>query len=749
MDPKLAARLAAQREKAAEGEIESVNTAPVSVARLVGRGPRRASQIRLGSAFATTASSPKVKAAEPLLEGDEGESDAEVEHEQEDAVANAEEEVAAEPEELPSSRPPVPPVPSVPSKPPVPPVFRPQVPPVMFGAANDVQPVDSAVEADGVAGADGDAEELPHEDSPLATAAEDMAAMAIGEAAPVDLGETSHPAPMASQIPSRTRLPSDPPPPPLPPPPADPPTQWAPLPPPPETEEIESSRAAAPLSTRPTDLMVVDGEWKPPPPPGAPPPDAGEPPPSLRESAYQPSARASASGLSVFPPLELPAWSPGALSRASSHVGGASGRGEGEAGPSPSERPWKPPPPPGAPLPGRGTAAASPSHPSAPSARPRALTGQMTPVAGAVGGGLGLPRFMGSGGARLSLASGGARGPPPLEDDGEDMSDVAASTGDEDEEEAAAGGAAAGAIAADGGADADLTLADRQVSLFVRNPAQAAAAWRAGAPHLMSQRALVSGDGTRVSAAEPAMCGYLFKMGGARGVGRAWHERYVVLRGEHLEYYLTQPDASLAGGGAEPKSKRPFPLEGANVVSPARRNALALGKHAALSFELKPPSTALGGGLKPLVFSAPSARVLQQWLVALHAAAAGPVPALAPSHLSSIASTESIGGESAASDEGVVMVSGRGLRTRREETEAAVIEEWALLQEELARHQAPASGGASTPGSAEAAAVARLIDRLRPFVPANVLSLSDERASVAAARPQLMTRISSLVSSSI
>lgn len=49
---------------------------------------------------------------------------------------------------------------------------------------------------------------------------------------------------------------------------------------------------------------------------------------------------------------------------------------------------------------------------------------------------------------------------------------------------------------------------------------------------------------------------------------------------------------------------------------------MALGKHAALSLEIRPPPNS-PSALKPLVFSAPSPRLLQQWLVALRAACHG------------------------------------------------------------------------------------------------------------------------------
>ena len=222
--------------------------------------------------------------------------------------------------------------------------------------------------------------------------------------------------------------------------------------------------------------------------------------------------------------------------------------------------------------------------------------------------------------------------------------------------------------------------------------------------------------------------GRLLKMGGQRGVGRAWHERYVVIHDGVLEYFVSQADASQHGVAA--KSKAPFPLDGALITSPARRSSLALGKHAALSFELKPaagsPST-----LKPLVFSASSTRVLQAWLVALQAAAEPAVPSAGESYAK--------GGDGRAAE-----VDSRLPRTRHEQAETAINEEWALLVDELAR----LSNAGEEAVSAEYAAVARLLDGLRPHVPAHRQAAEEEAASVSA-RPPMMSKQSSLVSGHI
>lgn len=121
------------------------------------------------------------------------------------------------------------------------------------------------------------------------------------------------------------------------------------------------------------------------------------------------------------------------------------------------------------------------------------------------------------------------------------------------------------------------------------------------------------------------MCGYLLKMGGQRGLAREWHQRYVVLQGGQMVYYLTHEGLGDRGQPTSssplPKSKAPYPLRGAIVHSPAKRGAFTLGKHAALSFEVRATSAAdTGAKQKALVFSAPSAQVLEQWLVALQSA---------------------------------------------------------------------------------------------------------------------------------
>ena len=291
-------------------------------------------------------------------------------------------------------------------------------------------------------------------------------------------------------------------------------------------------------------------------------------------------------------------------------------------------------------------------------------------------------------------------------------------------------------------------------------------AWRAGCPHDDPGTGGGVGGGASVE-----MQGYLMKMGGARGLSRAWHERYCVLRDGVLEYFLSHEGVVAGGGGVDddlcsmrgdgggdersappPKSKVPFPLAGASIVSPARRNALALGKHASLSFEVKPPRGA-PAAVKPLVFSAPSTRLLQQWLVALHASAdgggGGAVPRTgAPAAAAPLSSPAGVppaagrGGEALAvmSTKTEVGSGGRRAPTRREEADAAIAEEAALLAEVLEALEQNDGAGADAAG-AERAAVLRLLDGLRPVLPAG--------AAPAPEAPQFMRAPSSLVSSTI
>lgn len=213
-------------------------------------------------------------------------------------------------------------------------------------------------------------------------------------------------------------------------------------------------------------------------------------------------------------------------------------------------------------------------------------------------------------------------------------------------------------------------------------------------------------------------------------------------------------------GQDTPKSKVPFPLAGCQVVSPARRNALALGKHASLSFELKPPATS-AAGIKPLVFSASSTRALQQWLIALHAATAGGqgTPAGGSAHGGTPAYTPAwAGGAMAGSlrtsgadpdDTRDFDVTGRQPRTRQEAAHAAALEEWALLGEELERMRAKPTGEGE--GSAEADAVLRLLDGLKPFVPTHRRSEFKQIEALLKSRSRApsMSHQSSLVSGKI
>jgi hypothetical protein len=551
MDPVLARRLAQQREKASQNEIETDGGAAATPA-LVGRGHRTASQakrsIDSGPARFTAPpphetvceASGREEAEGPTRESDTTDTPAADDPggpppppQVIDADGDSEEEqdaFAAE-QSMPSFAPPPPP-----------PVinFRES----HFGEPDDPweQEQDEDVDDD-----DDDDDNNPPGDS-VEGSTDATTADAVAR-------RPSHRRSSAS-IPSRLATADDPAPPPDPPPPDDdaPPLAWRPPPPSADADVVPvdddgAEGAGAQTPTVPVVGTVARG-WKPPPPPG-------DPPPGTHILA---PPTASTKGLRVFPACDTAA-TPffGAFAAGSAGLGSSSGRSVkappdfGMPLPPSSPHGWKPPPPPGAPPPSRT------------GSRPRAVSGNATTIAGAAGGGLGLPRIS---------TSGGARGLPPMPPDDSDVS----SDADEGDDAAAAEGS-------------------RTAALLKGAPGAAAA------PH--------------------AHAGYLSKMGGQRGLSRVWHERYCVLRDGVLVYYLTHNDAAVEGEAAA-KSKQPFPLRGATIIAPARRNGLALGKHAALSFELKPPPGA--AALKPLVFAAETPRVLQQWLVALHAAATAAEP---------------------------------------------------------------------------------------------------------------------------
>lgn len=159
---------------------------------------------------------------------------------------------------------------------------------------------------------------------------------------------------------------------------------------------------------------------------------------------------------------------------------------------------------------------------------------------------------------RNSAAHAAAAAAATLDEDG--LSDVDSSDEDDDEGADEAGpmpgglagggsGGGAAAAAADG-----VSAHDKQVSLFTRTLTQQKAAWRSPQPASGHDGAGAGGGlggggmGDAPNTAAGVMSGYLHKMGGQRTLGRAWHERYVILREAVLEYYISHTDASLPAG---------------------------------------------------------------------------------------------------------------------------------------------------------------------------------------------------------
>ena len=274
---------------------------------------------------------------------------------------------------------------------------------------------------------------------------------------------------------------------------------------------------------------------------------------------------------------------------------------------------------------------------------------------------------------------------------------------------------------ADGGRRVSITTS-RFVSVFRRGNTASKQAWRAGVP---SHDEPGTGGGVG-GGASVEMQGYLMKMGGARGLSRAWHERYCVLRDGVLEYFLSHEGVVAGGGGVDddlcsmrgdgggdersappPKSKVPFPLAGASIVSPARRNALALGKHASLSFEVKPPR----GAWSNRSFSAPSTaapavagRCMRPRMAAAAAHSSHRCPcAAAPVRRRRASRRRTRWQALAVMSTKTEVGSGGAVPTQREEADAAIAEEAALLAEVLEALEQNDGAGADAAGAERAA----------------------------------------------